>query len=471
MLQKMEIEHELPALPANDVDTRLPLFRTFTLGLQHVLVMYAGAVTVPLVIGAALKLPVDQIALLINADLLCCGLVSLIQCLGIGRYIGIRLPVMMGVSYAGIAPMIAIGSTPEMGLRGLYGAVIGAGLICFILVPVLRRLLGFFPPLVTGTSLVALGIGLLAVAVPWAAGGDTVTDFASPFYLVTAALVIAVALLVARFARGFLSNVGVLAGIVLGTLFAGAFGRLNITGVDTAPWFEMVRPFQSGTPRFDVFAIMTMTLAVLVAMIESIGMFFSLGQIVDRKLSAADFARGLRADALGAAVGGIFNTFPYTSYGQNIGLVGITGIRSRFVCVAGALILILLALMPKVAHVVAGIPHYVLGGAAIVMFGMVAGSGIRILQAVDFTTRRHNMMIFAISLGFGMIPTLSPDFFKSFPASLSPLLHSGVLLAMVAAILLNVLFNGRTGSHLALLDASSNGAPEQQTSAEPTRNN
>jgi len=444
---------------ANGVDTRLPVARSLTLGLQHVLVMYAGAVTVPLIVGAALKLPTEQLAVLINADLLCCGFVSLIQCLGIGPHVGIKLPVMMGVSYAGIGPMIAIGSQPDMGLRGLYGAVIAAGLICFFLVPVLRRLLGLFPPLVTGTSLLALGIGLLGVAVPWAAGGTTVTDFANPFYLVTAAIVIVVALLVARFARGFLANVGVLAGIIVGTLFAAAFGRLDFSAVEAAPWIEMVRPFQFGLPRFEGFAVITMTLAVLVAMIESIGLFFSLSEILERKLSAADFARGLRADALGAAIGGVFNTFPYTSYGQNIGLVGITGVRSRFVCVAGALILIALAMVPKAAHLVAGIPRYVLGGAAIIMFGMVAGSGMRILQAVDFKTRRHNMLIFAISLGVGMIPTLSPEFFKSFPASLSPLLHSGVLLSMLTAIGLNMLFNGISDAHLALGSVARNDAP------------
>jgi uric acid transporter len=443
------VERAALDLPANQVDTRLPVVRTFTLGLQHVLVMYAGAVTVPLIVGAALKLPVAELSVLINADLLCCGLVSLIQCLGIGRHIGIRLPVMMGVSYAGIGPMIAIGSEPQMGLRGLYGAVIAAGVICFILVPVLRRLLGLFPPLVTGTALLALGMGLLGVAVPWAAGGSNVSDYASPFYLITAALVIVVALLVARFAHGFLSNVGVLVGIVVGTLFAAAFGRLNFADMGAAPWVEMVRPFQFGAPRFEVFAIITMTLAVLVAMIESIGLFFSLGDIVDRKLGAADFARGLRADALGAAIGGIFNTFPYTSYGQNVGLVGITGVRSRFVCVAGALILIALAMVPKAAHLVAGIPRCVLGGAAIVMFGMVAGSGMRILQTVDFKTHRHNMLIFAVSLGVGMIPTLSPEFFQSFPDYLSPLLHSGVLLSMLTAIFLNLVFNGASDSHLA----------------------
>jgi NCS2 family nucleobase:cation symporter-2 len=441
-------------LSTNDVDTRLPIARTVTLGFQHVLVMYAGAVTVPLIVGAALKLPAAELAVLINADLLCCGLVSLVQCLGIGRHIGIRLPVMMGVSYAGIGPMVAIGSQPEMGLRGLYGAVIAAGLICFILVPMLRRLLGLFPPLVTGTSLLALGIGLLGVAVPWAAGGSNVPDFASSFYLGTAALVIGVALLVARFAHGFLANVGVLAGIIVGTSLAAAFGRLSFAGIDSAPWLEMVRPFQFGAPRFEGFAVITMTLAVLVAMIESIGLFFSLGEIVERQLSAADFARGLRADALGAAIGGIFNTFPYTSYGQNIGLVGITGVRSRFVCVAGALILMALAMVPKAAHLVAGVPRYVLGGAAIVMFGMVAGSGMRILQAVDFKTRRHNMMIFAISLGIGMIPTLSPEFFRAFPPYLAPLLHSGVLMSMLTAIGLNLLFNGVSQSHLADASAS-----------------
>lgn len=426
----------------DEINVCPPLGRLLALGLQHLLVMYAGAVTVPLIVGGALHLPAEQIALLINADLLCCGLVSILQSLGIGKWVGIKLPVMMGVSYAGIAPMIAIAFNPGMGLPGLYGAIIGAGILCLLLVPLIIRALPLFPPLVTGSTLLALGTSLLAVAITWAGGGYGVADFGHPFYIGVAALVLIVTLLVARFGRGFLCNIAILAGIAVGTLVAMVFGDVSFSGIEKTPWLAMVQPFQFGMPTFDPIAIITMALVVVITMVESIGLFFSLGEILGRKISRDEFARGLRADALGATIGGVFNAFPYTSYAQNIGLVGITGVRSRYVCVAAGMFLIMLGLLPKLAHIIASIPHYVLGGAAIAMFGIVAASGVRILQTVDFRHKRHNTLILAISLGVGMIPTMSPKFFAAFPHFMTPLLESGVLLTVITAMALNALFNG-----------------------------
>ena len=218
--------------------------------------------------------------------------------------------------------------------------------------PLVIRLLWLFPPLVTGTTLTALGVSLFGVAITWAGGGYGVADFGHPVYLSVAGVVLLVTLLVARFGRGFVSNLAVLIGIAAGMLLAMAMGKVSLQGLDQAPWIEMVRPFQFGVPKFEWSSIAAMTLVVIVTMVESIGLFFSLAEILNRKLGPQDFARGLRADALGATIGGVFNTFPYTSYAQNIGLVGITGVRSRFVCVAAGGILIMLALFPKMAHVI-----------------------------------------------------------------------------------------------------------------------
>lgn len=386
----------------DSIDERLPVGRSFLFGLQHVLVMYAGAVTVPLILGNALGLSQEDIAILINADLLCCGIISIIQSMGVGRWFGIRLPVMMGISFAGIAPMIAIGLTPGMGLPALYGAIIAAGFIAVLLVPVIIRLLWLFPPLVTGTTLVSLGVG-------------------------------------------FFGSIAVLVGLAAGMLLATLMGRVKVEGLEELPWLELVTPFHFGMPTFSFSATFTMLLVVIVTMVEAIGLFYALAVILNRPLSHDDFARGLRADTLGAVIGGVFNTFPYSSYAQNIGLIGVTGVRSRYVCLVAGLILIVLGLVPRIAHVVALVPHYVLGGAAIVMFGMVAASGVRILQTVDFKTNKHNTFIFAISLGVGLIPAVAPTFFDQFPEYLIPLLHSGVLLTVISSVVLNLFFNGTSG--------------------------
>ncbi len=442
----------------NGVDEPVPLGRSLLFGLQHVLVMYAGAVTVPLIMGGALGLSTDDIAVLISADLFCCGIISILQSMGLTRWLGIRLPVMMGVSFAGIAPMIAIGLTPGMGLPGLYGAIIAAGFLGVLIVPLMIRLLWLFPPLVTGTTLVSLGVGLFGVAITWAGGGHEAKDFGNLSYLGIAAVVLMVTLLVARFGKGFFGSIAVLAGLAAGMALAMLMGKVTVNNLDALPWVQWVTPFHFGMPTFSLSATLTMLLAVIVTMVESIGLFFALAIILDRKLDRFDFARGLRADALGAVIGGVFNTFPYSSYAQNIGLIGITGVRSRYVCVMAGLIMIAMGLLPKMAHVVALVPQYVLGGAAIVMFGMVAASGVRILQVVDFKQNRHNMFIFAISLGMGLIPTVAPTFFGQFPDYLIPLLHSGVLLTVITAVILNVFFNGADKECMRINDETSTAA-------------
>jgi uric acid transporter len=150
---------------------------------------------------------------------------------------------------------------------------------------------------------------------------------------------------------------------------------------------------------------------------------------------------------MGTLIGGIFNTFPHTSFSQNVGLVGVTGIKSRFVCASSGAILVLLGLFPKMAEVVASVPPFVLGGAGIVMFGMVAANGIRVLSTVDFTRDQHNLLIVAVSIGLGIAPVVAPGFFSRFPHALGPILNSGILLAAASAVLLNIAFNGLSAAN------------------------
>ena len=257
-----------------------------------------------------------------------------------------------------------------------------------------------------------------------------------------AAIVLVSILLIAKFGRGFIANIAVLLGIVIGGVIAALFGMMTFGKVASAGWFALVTPFQFGMPIFDPIMILTMVLVLIVVFIESTGMFLALSEMTGKKLSRASLTAGLRTDGLGTFIGGIFNTFPYTSFSQNVGLVGVTGVRSRFVCVAGGIILIVLGLIPKMAALVESLPTFVLGGAGLVMFGMVAATGIRILSNVDFKTQRNNLFIVAVSLGFGMIPLVAPDFKMWMPHAIHPLIDSGILLATISAVVLNMFFNG-----------------------------
>ncbi|NLH82613.1 MAG: purine permease [Phyllobacteriaceae bacterium] len=427
------------------VDERLPLPRLGALGLQHVLVMYAGAVAVPLIVGRALKLPPEQVAALIGADLFAGGVATLVQAWGLPK-IGIRLPVMMGVTFASVGPMIAIGSNPQVGLLGIYGAVIAAGVFGMLIAPFVSRLLPLFPPVVTGTIITVIGVTLMRVGVNWAGGGVGNPAFGDPIFLAIAAFVLVIILAVSKYGRGFLANVSVLFGIVVGCVAAAAVGLMHFDKVAAAPWVGLVLPFQFGLPVFDPASIVTMCLVMVVVMIESTGMFLALGEMTGTTIDEKRLAAGLRADGLGTLIGGVFNTFPYTSFSQNVGLVGVTGVRSRWVAVVGGVIMLVLGLMPKLAALVEAVPQFVLGGAGLCMFGMVAATGIRILAACDFKARKNDLLVVAISLGFGMIPLVAPKFFEHLPRALAPLLESGILLASISAVLLNAFFNGFGGA-------------------------
>jgi uric acid transporter len=449
------------------VDEFLPYPRLFALGLQHVLVMYAGAVAVPLIIGRALKLPPEQVAVLINADLFACGIATLIQSIGFPG-VGIRLPVMMGVTFASVAPMLAMAGNPAIGLLGIYGAVIIAGIFGILVAPFISRLLPLFPPVVTGTIIVVIGISLMRVGINWAGGGlptlgrmvdGQMGQFNNPAYgaldgLGIALFVLVVILVITRYAKGFLSNVAVLLGIVAGAILAGALGKMSFDKVMSAPWFDIVYPFQFGLPTFDLVASITMCLVMIVVMIESTGMFLALGEMTGRTIDQQALTKGLRADGFGTLIGGIFNTFPYTSFSQNVGLVGVTGIRSRWVTAAGGVIMLALGLIPKMAALVEAVPIVVLGGAGLVMFGMVAATGARILTNVNFKTNRNNLFVVAIAIGFGMIPLVSPNFFRQLPPALHPLLESGILLTAIVAVILNAFFNGFGSAEAAKAHAS-----------------
>ena len=474
------------------VDEKLPLPRLTALGLQHVLVMYAGAIAVPLIVGRALKLTPEQVAMLISADLFACGIVTLIQSLGFTKWFGIKLPVMMGVTFAAVGPMVAMANaTPGVdGARAIFGAIIGAGIVSMLIAPIVSKLLRFFPPVVTGTIIAIIGVSLMRVGVGWIMGGPaflaqstdvpklvamvdaakataataaaaavgasaaapaitlgpipmiTSANYGSLENMAIAASVLLFILLLVKYAKGFFANISVLLGIVAGCALAMALGKMNFDKVARAHWFDVVTPFAFGMPTFDPVMVFTMVLVMIVVMIESTGMFLALSEMTGKKISQPELAAGLRTDGLGTLIGGIFNTFPYTSFSQNVGLVGVTGVKSRWVCVAGGVIMIVLGTLPKMGALVEAIPQFVLGGAGLVMFGMVAATGIRILSTVDYKGNRHNLYIVALAIGFGLIPLVAPRWTQHMSHTVHPLLESGILLTAVAAVVLNIFFNG-----------------------------
>jgi xanthine permease len=434
------------------VDQVLPAGQMVVYGLQHVMSMYAGVVAVPLIIGTALGLPFRDLAYLLTAALLVSGLATLLQTLGIWR-IGARQPIVQGTSFAAVASMLAIGAGAGGGTRGLtaiFGAILVAGVVGFLLAPVFNKLLHYFPPVVTGAVITVIGISLLPVAIRWAGGGQpTSKDFGSLSNVALAFLTLLIILVIYRFLPGFMSRIAILAGLALGTLVAWPFGKVDFGRVGQADWFAVSTPFHFGVPRFQIAAIVSMTIVMLVIMTETTADILAIGEVVERPADGRTVVGGLRADTLSTAVsGGLLNGFPVSAFAQNVGLVAITGIRSRFVVAVSGVILVALGLIPKFGAIIASIPMPVLGGAGLALFGTVAASGIRALSRVNYEGT-GNLIVVAIALAMGILPIAVPTFYEQFPTWFQTIFDSGISAAALAAILLNLLFNGSGGGRLA----------------------
>jgi OHCU decarboxylase len=421
----------------------LPVPRLAVYGFQHVLAFYAGAVIVPILLANAIGLSTQELIHLINADLFTCGIASIIQSVGFWK-VGVKLPLLQGVTFTAVSPMIAIGLAAGGGTDGLlviYGAVIVAGLVTFLIAPYFSRLIRFFPPVVTGSVITIIGLALLPVAAADAAGGAGPTLHPESgrnlaYAIGTLALIVAIQ----RVFKGFMATVAVLVGLVVGTLVAWALGDAHFDAVSGSGWVGVTTPFHLGWPRFSVAAIISMVVVMLITAVETTGDVFATGEIVEKRIGRDDIARALRADGLSTTIGGVFNSFPYTCFAENVGLVRLTRVKSRWVVAAAGAIMIIIGLVPKAGAIVAGIPHPVLGGAALAMFATVAVVGFQTLSRVDFHDHR-NVVIVATSVGLAMYVTAQPDVAKAVPQWAQIILGSGITLGSITAIVLNLLFH------------------------------
>jgi uric acid transporter len=424
------------------VDQVLPTPKLALYGIQHVLAFYAGAVVVPILLAGAIGLNERELVHLINADLFTCGIASIIQSVGFWK-VGVRLPLLQGVTFTAVSPMIAIGLAAGGGTQGLlviYGSVIVAGLVTFFLAPWFSKLIRFFPPVVTGSVILIIGLALLPVASQDVVGGADHPDPANPRNLALALGTLLLIVIIQRVFRGFMATVAVLTGLVIGTLVAWLIGAANFAPVAQVGWFGVTTPFFFGIPRFSVAAIASMIVVMLITAVETTGDVFATGEIVDKRIGATDVARALRADGLATTLGGILNSFPYTCFAENVGLVRLTRVKSRYVVAVAGLFMIVIGLLPKAGAIVASIPHPVLGGAALAMFATVAVVGVQTLGRVDFTDHR-NVVIVGSSVGLAVLVTVQPDVAKAVPEWAQIVLGSGITVGSLTAILLNVVFH------------------------------
>ncbi|PEY37728.1 xanthine permease [Bacillus cereus] len=412
-------------------------FKIASLGVQHMLAMYAGAIIVPLIVGGGLGLNQQELTYLVSIDLLMCGVATILQALS-NRFFGIGLPVVLGCTFTAVGPMIAIGK--QYGVSSIYGAIIAAGLFVVIFAKLFGKLVKLFPPVVTGSVVTVIGVTLVPAAINDMAGGVGSKDFGSLENLALAFGVLLFIIIMYRFFDGFIRSISILLGLLFGTIIAAFMGKVSLQAVGEADWFHGIQPFYFGTPTFELTPVITMVLVACVGIVEATGVYFALSDICNKKIGEKELTKGYRAEGLAMILGGIFNAFPYTTYSQNVGLVQLTGVRNRVIIYTCGGMLIALGFIPKIAAITTIIPKPVLGGAMLAMFGMVMAYGIKMLSSVDFA-KQENLLIVACSVGIGLGVTVVPTLFSQLPESIRILTDNGIVLGSASAVLLNIVFN------------------------------
>ena len=404
------------------------------LGLQHLLAMYSGSILVPIMIAGALGYSSQQLTYLISTDIFMCGVATFLQ-LQLNKYFGIGLPVVLGVAFQSVAPLIMIGQ--KHGSGAMFGALIVSGIYVLLIAGIFSKIANFFPPIVTGSVITTIGLTLIPVAI-----GNMGNNSEKPTAqsLLLAVVTILIILLVNIFAKGFLKSISILIGLIIGTIIASFMGLIDFAPVTQAPLVHVPTPFYFGIPKFELSSIVMMCIIATVSLVESTGVYFALSDITNEKLDSIRLRNGYRAEGLAVLLGGIFNTFPYTGFSQNVGLVKLSGIKTRLPIYYAAGFLVLLGLLPKFGALAQIIPSPVLGGAMLVMFGFVSVQGMQMLARVDFEHNEHHFLIAAVSISAG-VGLNGSNLFNSLPTGLQMFFSNGIVMASVIAIVLNLILN------------------------------
>ncbi|MDG1155289.1 MAG: nucleobase:cation symporter-2 family protein [Paracoccaceae bacterium] len=423
----------------SDPNITPPMGQAVPLGLQHVLAMFASNVTPSVIVAGAAGLQfggAEQVYL-IQMAMLFAGIATLFQTIGFGP-IGARLPIMQGTSFAFVGVLAGIAATQGLGVA-LTSCIIG-GLIHFALGSVIANIRYLFPPLVTGLVILAIGLYLVPVGIKYAAGGAAdfqmaAESFGSLMHWTVALTVIVVALGFKFMTKGMLSNAGILLGLIAGYLVAFMFGMVNFSSVGKASWITGLQTLPYGF-EFNLGAVIGVTLVSIVSAVETVGDTSATAKAgAGREATDEEISGATYADGLGTAVAGVFGGLPNTSFSQNVGIVGMTGIMSRHVVTIAGAIMVLCGLIPKIGAIIASMPLPVLGGGVIVMFGMVASAGLNVLSEVKMS--RRNMIIIALSLSIGLGFNLVPSAVQYLPGIWKTLATSAVAPTAFLAIILN----------------------------------
>ena len=414
-------------MKAEYFDEKVGWTKTLLIGFQHVLTMCPGTIAVPLILAGALGLGEKETAFLVAANFFTSGIAILIQVIGIGKLAGSKYPIILGSSFAPLSPMILIGK--EYGMQTLFGAVIASGAIIFILSFFMDQILKLFPQVVVGTFVTLIGITLAPTALRDLAGGEGSESFGSVENLILGT-------------KGIWKSMSLLLGIVAGTIVGCGLHMVDFTSIAQAEVFQPVKPFYYGMPEFKIWPIFIMSIFCIINMIQCIGVFSVMDEIVGIQTDNKTKERGIRGQAAAQMVTGMFNSVPSTMFNENVSLIGLTKVKSRSVVAAAGIMIILAGIFPKISAVFTAVPKSVLGGATLALFGVITSSGISILSKLDFS-KDNNFKIVGTSIAIGVGTAFASDVFVNIPNALQMVLSNGLFMVSISAIFLNLILNGK----------------------------
>lgn len=418
------------------LDGRVPLGTAIPFGLQHVLAMFVANLTPITMIGAASGLDSAQIAVLLQNAMFVAGIATLIQLYPVWR-VGSRLPIVMGVSFTFVTILSYIGAS--YGYQTVVGSVLVGGLIegtLGLLAKYWRRII---TPVVAASVVTAIGYSLFTVGTRSFGGGYT-EDFGSAHNLLLGTITLVTCLLFNILAKGYLKQLSVLAGLIVGYVAALLTGAVDLSQIFSGGFVSLPRPLPY-MPEFHLGAIASTTIIFLVSAAETIGDSTAVvSGALGREIETREISGSIACDGYASAISGLFGCPPVTSFSQNVGLINMTGVVNRFTIMTGAACMILAGLLPPIGNFFASLPESVLGGCTLMMFGTILVSGIQMISKAGFSQRNVTIVALSLAIGIGFTSTSETQIWSIFPQVIQDVFAANcVAVVFVMSIVLSLI--------------------------------
>lgn len=420
------------------LDGRVPIGKAIPFGLQHILAMFVSNLAPITMIAGAAKVPVTgaELGMLLQNAMFAAGIATMIQLYPLWK-IGSRLPVVMGVSFTFVTVLSTISA--NYGYPAVIGAVLIGGLFEGTLGLFAKYWRKIISPIVAASVVTAIGFSLFTVGAR-SFGGGYATDFGSMSNLLLGLITLATCLLWNMFAKGYLKQLSVLAGLIVGYVVAIFMGKVDLSmimsgGIIALPHLLPIKP------EFHAGAIMSACIIFMVSAAETIGDTSALvAGGLGREITGEEISGSLACDGYGSFISGLFGCPPVTSFSQNVGLVAMTKVVNRFTIMTGAAAMILAGLFPPIGNFFASLPQSVLGGCTIMMFGTILTSGMQMIANCGFSQRNITIVAMALSIGIGFTTTSESGIWAGFSPVVQSVFSANVVaVVFVVAIIMNLI--------------------------------